>query len=67
MSYYKNHKKKAFTILSNVAKHIKESSFDYELIDLESALEEAKTHYHNYIKMQNNNSYKPEINNKSYK
>ena len=67
MSYYKNHKKKAFTILKNVATHIKECKFDYEMIDLESALDEAKKHYDHYLKMQNNENYQPEIKHKSNK
>jgi hypothetical protein len=37
------------------------------MIDLETALNEAKTHYNNYIEMQKNDKFKPIIENKSYK
>ena len=36
MSYYKNHKRKAAKILRNLAKHIRESNFDYEILENES-------------------------------
>ena len=67
MSYYKNHKKKAVQVHQSVTKHIKESKFNYDMIDLETALNEAKTHYNNYIEMQKNDKFKPIIENKSYK
>ena len=58
MSYFKNHKKKTIQILNHVAKHMKECEFDYEMIDLELALEEAKTHYYHYLKMKDDDKYK---------
>ena len=63
MSYYKNHKKKAVQVLQSVTKHIKESKFNYDMIDLETALNEAN----NYIEMKKNDKFKPIIENKSYK
>tara|TARA_R100001510_G_scaffold8419_1_gene6497 strand:+ start:1404 stop:1607 length:204 start_codon:yes stop_codon:yes gene_type:complete len=67
MSYFKNHKKKTIQILNHVAKHMKECEFDYEMIDLELALEEAKTHYFHYLKMKDDDKYKPNFEHKSYK
>tara|TARA_R100000353_G_scaffold108792_1_gene78173 strand:- start:3036 stop:3239 length:204 start_codon:yes stop_codon:yes gene_type:complete len=67
MSYYKNHKRKAIKILYNLSKHIKESTFDYDLIDLDRALEEAKTHYKHYLDMKLDDKYKPQFENKYYK
>ena len=67
MSYYKNHKKKTIRILSYVAKHIKESSVDYEAIDLDTALTEAFEHYKHYLEMKRDVKYKPTIEHKSYK
>lgn len=67
MSYYKNHKKRVIKILSALAKHMQTSSFDYEIVDLERALEEATRHYKHYLDMKVNEKYKPEFENKSYK
>ena len=41
MSKYKNHKKKSKAILLALAKWMEESEFDYEIQDLEKALNEA--------------------------
>lgn len=67
MSYYKNHKRKAAKILRNLAKHIRESNFDYEMIDLKSALDEAQTHYNHYLEMKKDHRYKPQFENKYFK
>ena len=67
MSYYKNHKRKAAKILRNLAKHIKESNFDYEMIDLQSALDEAQKHYKHYLDMKLDEKYKPDFEHKYYK
>ena len=67
MSYYKNHKRKTVKILRNLAKHIKESRFDYEMRDLKDALDEAQKHYQNYLDMKIDERYKPEIEHKYYK
>jgi|TARA_R110002012_G_scaffold71166_3_gene182680 hypothetical protein len=43
------------------------SSTDYELVDLERALDEAKQHYANYLAVKNNNKDQVVIERKSYK
>ena len=67
MSYYKQHKIKAIKVLESVCKHVKECNTNYDMIDLETALNEAKNHYNNYIEMKKNDKFKPIIENKSYK
>tara|TARA_Y100001938_G_C8034228_1_gene402417 strand:- start:611 stop:814 length:204 start_codon:yes stop_codon:yes gene_type:complete len=67
MSYYKQHKIKAIKVLESVCKHVKKCNIDYEMIDFERALDEVKLHYFNYLKMQQNENYKPKIEHKSYK
>lgn len=67
MSHYKNHKKRVIKILSALSKHMQTSSFDYEIVDLERALEEATRHYKHYLDMKDNEKYKPEFENKTYK
>lgn len=67
MSYYKNHKRKTVKILRNLAKHIKESRFDYDMRDLKDALDEAQKHYQHYLDMKIDEKYRPEIEHKYYK
>ena len=67
MSYYKNHKKRVITILTSLSKHMQLSSFDYEMVDLKRALEEATKHYKHYLDMKDNERYNPEFEHKSYK
>ena len=68
MGQYKNHKKKAIQILQNVSHFMEKSTFDYHIQDLERILKEAHKHYEAYIKLQEDDpSYKPQFENKSYK
>lgn len=68
MSKYKEHKKMSIQILKNVSHWMETSKMDYQLIDLESVLEEAFRHYEAYVEMKSDNpNYKPKFENKSYK
>jgi len=67
MSRYKNHKKKSKGILLALAKWMEESKFDYDIKDLEKALDEAKVHYKNYLDMKDVPKYQPEIKHEFYK
>ena len=63
MSKYKNHKKKSKAILLALAKWMEESEFDYEIQDLEKALDEAK----DYLDMKELPRYQPDIKHEFYK
>ena len=67
MSKYKNHKKKSKAILLALAKWMEESDFDYEIQDLEKALNEAKIYYKNYLDMKELPRYQPDIKHEFYK
>ena len=67
MSRYKNHKKKSKAILLALAKWMEESKFDYDIKDLEKALDEAANYYKNYLEMKDQPRYQPEIKHDFYK
>jgi hypothetical protein len=68
MGHYKNHKKMAIQILKNVSHWMETSSFDYNIKDLQAVLKEAHKHYEAYVKLQEDDpSYKPQFEQKSYK
>ena len=67
MSKYKNHKKKSKAILLALAKWMEESEFDYEIQDLEKALNEVKIYYKNYLYMKELPKYQPDIKHEFYK
>lgn len=68
MANYKDHKKISVQILKNVSHWMETSKMDYQLVDLESVLEEAFRHYEAYVELKAENpSYKPDFERKSYK
>ena len=46
---------------------MEESEFDYEIQDLEKALDEAKIYYKNYLDMKELPRYQPDIKHEFYK
>jgi len=63
----KQHRRLASNLLTNLAHWMENSSTDYELVDLERALNEAKQHYANYLAVKNDNKDQVVIERKSYK
>jgi len=63
----KQHRRLASKMLINVSHWMEHSPVDYELIDLERALDEVKQHYANYLAVKNNNKDRVVIERKSYK
>ena len=68
MANYKDHKKISVQILKNVSYWMETSKMDYQLVDLESVLEEAFRHYEAYVELKSENpNYTPDFERKSYK
>lgn len=63
----KQHKALAIKSLKHIAYFMEISNSDYELIDLERILNQAKQHYANYLAVKNDNTENVVIERKSYK
>jgi len=63
----KKHKHQAYKLLKSLAFWMETNNNDYDIEDLDKALEEVKTHYKNYLFSKEDDNFVPNIENKSYK